>query len=82
MDYAQYLESLVRGIVEYEDDVRVESSKDDMGILITLHVRSEDMGRIVGRMGHTAQAIRTILRVVGMKHQARVSVRIAEPVVE
>ena len=50
-----------------------------MGVLITLHLNSEDMGQVIGRMGQTAKDIRTLLRVVGAKHKARVNLKIYEP---
>jgi predicted RNA-binding protein YlqC (UPF0109 family) len=59
--------------------VRTERTVDEMGVLITLHIKSEDMGQVIGRMGQTAKAIRTLLRVVGAKHKARVNLKIYEP---
>jgi hypothetical protein len=50
-----------------------------MGVLITLFINPADMGTIIGRMGQTAKAIRTLLRVVGAKHKARVNLKIHEP---
>jgi hypothetical protein len=50
-----------------------------MGVLMTLDVNKDDMGKIIGREGNTAKAIRTLLRVVGMKNNARVNLKINEP---
>jgi transcription antitermination factor NusA-like protein len=50
-----------------------------MGVLMTLRVHPEDMGKVIGRSGKTAQAIRILLRVVGMRHHAHVSLTIEEP---
>ena len=50
-----------------------------MGVLLTLSVNQADMGKIIGRSGNTAKAIRTLLRVVGMKNNARVNLKINEP---
>lgn len=50
-----------------------------MGVLLTLDVHAEDMGKVIGRKGATAKAIRTLLRVVGMKNYARVNMKILEP---
>ena len=61
------------------DDVKVDRIVDEMGVLLTLDVNSEDMGKIIGRSGNTAKAIRTLLRVVGMKNNARVNLKINEP---
>jgi ribosomal protein S3 len=50
-----------------------------MGVLFTLDLHADDMGKVIGRSGNTAKAIRTLLRVVGMKHNARVNLKINEP---
>lgn len=74
-----YLETIVKGLVDYPDDVKVTKTVDDMGVLLTLEVNPEDMGQIIGRQGATAKAMRTLVRVCGMKTQARVNVKIDEP---
>jgi hypothetical protein len=53
---------------------------DEMGVLLTLEVGAVDMGKIIGRQGNTAKAIRTLLRVVGMKNNSRVNLKINEPI--
>jgi len=50
-----------------------------MGVLITLKVEKEDMGKIIGKNGQTAKSIRTLLRIIGSKHNARVNLKIVEP---
>ena len=75
----EFLESLIREIVNHPDDVVVERKVDEMGVLLTLSVHPEDMSQIIGKMGRTASAIRTLLRIVGMKHDARVNLKINEP---
>jgi predicted RNA-binding protein YlqC (UPF0109 family) len=74
-----FLENIVKGIVENQDDVVVTKTVDDMGVLLTLDLNPADMGQVIGRQGATAKAIRTLVRVCGMKSQARVNVRINEP---
>jgi len=74
-----FLENIVKGIVENQDDVVVTKTIDDMGVLLTLDLNPADMGQVIGRQGATAKAIRTLVRVCGMKSQARVNVRINEP---
>ena len=74
-----FLEYLVKGLVDNPDDVKVTKTVDDMGVLLTLDVNPEDMGQVIGRQGATAKAIRTLVRVCGMKSQARVNVKINEP---
>jgi predicted RNA-binding protein YlqC (UPF0109 family) len=75
----QFLEYVVRELVDHPDDVKIDRSVDEMGVLLTLDVNPEDMGKIIGRKGATAKAIRTLLRVVGMKNNARVNMKINEP---
>lgn len=76
----EFLETMVRGMVAHPDEVKVSRSVDEMGVLLVLDVHRDDMGTIIGKDGNTAKAIRTLLRVVGMKHNARVNLKINEPV--
>lgn len=75
----QFLETLVKALVDNPESVKVDRTVDEMGVLLTLDVHADDMGKIIGRSGNTAKAIRTLLRVVGMKHDARVNLKINEP---
>ena len=75
----EFVEYVVKALVDNADKVKVERRVDEMGVLITLDVASEDMGKIIGRDGATAKALRTLLRVVGMKNNARVNLKINEP---
>lgn len=75
----QFLEFLVKSIVDHPEDVKVDRKVDEMGVLLTLKVNSMDMGQIVGRKGSTAQALRSLLRIVGVKNNARVNLKIVEP---
>ena len=75
----QFLEALVKALVDHPDSVNINRTVDEMGVLLTLDVHADDMGKIIGRSGNTAKAIRTLLRVVGMKHDARVNLKINEP---
>lgn len=75
-----YLETVVKGLVDHPDDVKVTKTVDEMGVLMTLDVNQTDMGQIIGRKGATAKAIRTLLRVAGMKNNARVNMKINEPI--
>lgn len=74
-----FLEFVVKHIVDNPDAVQVERTVDEMGVLMTLDVHADDMGKVIGRNGNTAKALRTLLRVVGMKNQARVNLKIREP---
>lgn len=75
----QFLEYVIKSLVDNPDDVKINRSVDEMGVLLTLSVNKDDMGKVIGRSGATAKAIRTVLRVVGMKNEARVNLKIEEP---
>ena len=75
----EFLEYLVKSLVDEPDKVHVERKVDEMGVLLTLKVSAEDMGKIIGRNGNTAKAIRSLLRIVGIKNNARVNLKIEEP---
>jgi hypothetical protein len=74
-----FVEYVVKQIVNHPEDVKVERKIDEMGVLITLDVNPEDMGMIIGREGATAKALRTLLRVIGARNNARVNLKINEP---
>lgn len=74
-----FLEYVIKGLVDNPNDVKISRTVDEMGVLLTLSVNPADMGKVIGRMGNTAKAIRTLLRVVGMKNNARVNLKINEP---
>lgn len=74
-----FVEYVVKSIVSQPDKVVVTRSVDDMGVLLTLQVAKEDMGKVIGRSGQTAKAIRILLRVIGSKENARVNMKIVEP---
>lgn len=75
----EFVEYIVRAIVNHPDDVRTERIVDERGVLITLHINQEDMGYVIGRQGQTARAVRTLLKIVGAKENARVNLKIYEP---
>ena len=80
MDQDQkFLEYVVKALVDNPDDVKINRTVDEMGVLLSLSVNKDDMGKVIGRSGQTAKAIRTILRIVGMKNDARVNLKIEEP---
>jgi len=80
MDQAQeFLTTTLKSLVDNPDAVEVVRTVDDMGVLMTVTVSPEDMGKVIGRQGATAKSIRTLLRVVGMKDQQRVNMKIEEP---
>lgn len=75
----EFLEYVVKSIVDHPDEVKLTRTIDEMGVLITLEVHPEDMGQIIGRSGATAKSIRTLLRTIGARNNARVNLKILEP---
>lgn len=75
----EFIEYVVKALVDHPESVKVERKIDEMGVLITLDVHQEDMGMVIGREGMTAKALRTLLRVIGAKNNARVNLKINEP---
>lgn len=75
----QFLDTVVKALVDHPEKVETTRTVDEMGVLLTLKVDPQDMGQIIGRQGQTARAIRTLLRVVGAKNNARVNLKIVEP---
>lgn len=75
----EFLEYVIKALVDHPEEVKISRQVDELGVLLTLAVNKDDMGKVIGRSGATAKAIRTILRVVGMKNDARVNLKIEEP---
>ena len=75
----EFVEYVVKALVSHPDDVSVRRSVDDMGVLLELSVNPEDMGKVIGKAGATAKSIRTLLRVLGSRNDARVNLKIIEP---
>lgn len=75
----EFVEYLVKQIVGHPNDVSTKRTVDEMGVLITLNINPADMGYVIGRQGQTARAIRTLIKIVGAKNNARVNLKINEP---
>lgn len=75
----QFVEYVIKSIVNNPDAVAVTRSVDELGVLLTVKVDPKDMGLLIGRSGSTAKAIRILARIVGMRNNARVNLRIEEP---
>ncbi|MCL5016342.1 MAG: KH domain-containing protein [Patescibacteria group bacterium] len=75
----KFLEFIIKSIVDHPEEVKIERKIDEMGVLLTLRVSPQDMGQVIGRDGSTAKAIRSLLRIVGIKNNARVTLKIEEP---
>ena len=72
----QFVEYIVTSLVEHPDEVVVDRIVDEKGVLLTLTVNPEDLGRVIGRRGATAQGLRTLLRALGTKNAARYNLKI------
>lgn len=79
MQDKEFVLYVVKQIVDHPDQVSVDRTVDEMGVLITLKVAKEDMGKVIGKSGQTAKSIRILLRVIGSKNNARVNLKIVEP---
>ncbi len=77
-----FVETVVKYLVAHPEDVRVDRTIDERGVLLTLNINQADMGQIIGRKGQTVGAVRTLLRVVGAKHNARVNLKITNQKVQ
>jgi len=75
----EFLEHVVKALVDHPEDVKIDRKVDEMGVLLSLKVNPEDMGQIIGKAGATARAIRNLVRIVGLKAHARVNLKIEEP---
>ena len=75
----EFLEFIVKSLVDNPGDVKIDRRVDEMGVLLSLKVNPEDMGVLIGREGSTARSIRSLVRIVGLKNHARVNLKIEEP---
>lgn len=79
MPVTEYFTAMVRPLLKFPDSLKVVQTLDELGVLLTVDVHKEDMGIIIGRAGETAKALRLIMRIFGVTHKAKVSVKIQEP---
>ncbi|GBD33800.1 hypothetical protein HRbin34_00094 [bacterium HR34] len=79
VDYKEFLEYIIKGIVNNPDKVEIEKTVDEMGVLLTVKAHPSDVGLIIGKKGSVAQAIRALTRIVGLKNKARVNIKIEQP---
>ncbi len=73
------LEYLVSNIVENKEAIRIDVKNDERGVLLELYVAEEDMGRVIGKKGKTADSMRTLIRTIGAREKVSVSLMIIEP---
>lgn len=74
----QFVEYVVKSIVGKPDEVKIERRVDEKGVLLELTVDPEDLGRVIGKRGATAQSLRTLLRALGTKNEARYNLKIID----
>lgn len=74
----QFVEFVVKSLVSKPDEVQVERRIDEKGVLLELTVDPEDLGRVIGKRGATAQSLRTLLRALGTKNDARYNLKIID----
>src|SRR5271170_1556701 len=74
----QFIEYIVKSLVGNPDAVKIERRIDEMGVLLELSVDPEDLGRVIGKRGATAQSLRTLLRALGTKNDARYNLKIVD----
>ena len=77
LDFVRYVMS---NLVEHPDDLVIEKTIDDIGVLINLQSHKDDMGRIIGKNGQTIKSIRTLLRVIGKRENQKINLKILEPI--
>lgn len=77
--YVDYCRAVIAGLCQFPDDVSVEKSTDDMGVLLVVRTNKADMGSVIGKKGQNAQAVRLLVKAAGAKEKARVSIKIEEP---
>ena len=75
----EFVEHIVKSLVNHPDDVVLERKIDEMGVLLTLKVNPADMALVIGKNGSTARAIRTLARIIGLRNHAQVNFKIEEP---
>ncbi len=74
-----FLDFVIKAIIEHPNDVKIDRQVDEMGVLLTVKVHKDDMGQLIGRQGSTIRAIRSLLRIIGLRNHARVNIKIEEP---
>jgi predicted RNA-binding protein YlqC (UPF0109 family) len=73
-----FLDFVVKHLVEYPEDVRIDKTVDERGVLLELTVNKSDLGRVIGKKGATAQSLRTLLRALGAKNNARYNLKVID----
>lgn len=72
------LEFVAKQLVDHPDDVRIETEEDDREVVLNLHVHDEDLGKVIGKRGRTAKAIRTLVKAAGSLDDENITVEIVD----
>ncbi len=72
----ELLESIARALVDYPDEVNVNEVEGEKSIILELHVATNDMGKVIGKQGRIAKAIRTVIKAAAVRENKRVVVEI------
>jgi predicted RNA-binding protein YlqC (UPF0109 family) len=79
MTDVEYLTAILEPLLEEPQNLSVTRTVDDMGVLLTVQCGRNDMGRVIGKEGSTAKAVRCLMRIYGIKEDARINVKLLEP---
>jgi len=77
--YQEFLENILKSLVNHPEDVKIERTVDEMGVLLTIKLNPADVGIVIGRKGNTIRAIRTLVKIVGLKNRARINLKLEQP---
>jgi predicted RNA-binding protein YlqC (UPF0109 family) len=72
----EFVEIAVKSLVQHPEDVKIERTVNELGVLITIEVNPSDVGAVIGKKGQTISALRQLLRVIGLKNRAWVSLKL------
>ena len=75
-DFVRYI---LEQFCEHKDSIVIEAAKDDLGVLVTIQIHEEDMGRLIGKQGQTISALRTLTRIIGARENERINLKVIEP---
>lgn len=77
--YEEVLETIVKNLVNHPEEVKINRSLDELGVLLKIKVHPQDMGLLIGRKGAIINAIKTIMKAIGIKNHARLNIKVEEP---
>lgn len=78
MNEVDFLQFIVENIVDNKEDIQIERTEDDLGVLLTLRVNKDDMGVVIGKSGNIVSSIRSLLRIIGSKTNQRINLKVLD----